>query len=173
MKRRCRTAASEMAERSEHSGVGTPTDSDRSPADIVNGIDRPVLLFDGVCNLCNATIRAIVRLDDAGEILFAPLQSDVGAELLSRTALAADYFESVVLVEDGETYTKSDAIIRVCEKLDGPLPLVGPLRRLPKSLRDGAYDMMAEHRYRIFGRKDECPVPPEHIRERFIERSLA
>ena len=169
-----------MTEGSEQSGVGTPTDSDRSPADIVDDIDRPVLLFDGVCNLCNATIRAIVRLDDAGEVLFAPLQSDVGAELLSRTRLDADYFESVVLVErrnatsdEWATYTKSDAILLVCEKLDGPLPLVGPLKHLPKGLRDGAYDMMAEHRYRIFGRKDECPVPPEHIRERFLERSLA
>jgi predicted DCC family thiol-disulfide oxidoreductase YuxK len=162
-----------MADSSEQSGVGTPTDSDRSPAAIVDDIDRPVLLFDGVCNLCNATIRAIVRLDDDGEILYAPLQSDVAGELLTRAGLDADYFDSVVLIEDGETYTKSDAIIRVCEKLDGPLPLVGPLQHLPKRLRDGAYDMVGEYRYRIFGRKDECPVPPEHIRERFVERSLA
>jgi predicted DCC family thiol-disulfide oxidoreductase YuxK len=162
-----------MAGSGEHTDGDSPTDSDRSPADIVDDIDRPVLLFDGVCNLCNATIRAIVRLDDEGEILYAPLQSDVASELLTRAGLEADYFESVVLVEDGTTYTKSDAIIRVCEKLDGPLPLVGPLKHLPKSLRDGAYDMVGEHRYRIFGRKDECPVPPEHIRERFVERSLA
>ena len=162
-----------MTDGSEQSGVGTPTDSDRSPADIVDDIDRPVLLFDGVCNLCNATIRAIVRLDHDGEILFAPLQSDVATELLSRAGLDTDYFESVVLIDDGETYTKSDAIIRVCEKLDGPLPLVGPLRHLPKGLRDTAYDMVGEYRYRIFGRKDECPVPPEHIRQRFVKRSLA
>ena len=162
-----------MTDGSERTGVGTPTDSDRSPADIVDDIDRPVLLFDGVCNLCNASIRAIVRLDDEGEILFAPLQSDVATELLERIGMDPEYFDSVVLVEDGEAYTKSDAILRVCRKLDGPVPLLYPLIYAPKGLRDGAYDLVAEYRYRVFGKKDECPVPEPEIRRRFLERSLA
>ena len=168
-----------MDDGSERAGVDAPTDSDRSPAAIVDGIDRPVLLFDGVCNLCNASIRAIVRLDAEGEILFAPLQSDVATELLDRVGMDRDYFDSVVLVEgptgtdEWETYTKSDAIFRVCRKLDGPVPLVYPLVYLPKRLRDGVYDVVALHRYQVFGKQVECPVPPDHIRRRFVERSLA
>jgi predicted DCC family thiol-disulfide oxidoreductase YuxK len=169
-----------MTDGSGHTGVDAPTDSDRSPADIVDDIDRPVLLFDGVCNLCNASIRAIVRLDDEGEVLFAPLQSDVATELLDRAGMDTDYFDSVVLVErrtpgsdEWATYTKSDAILRVCRKLDGPVPLLYPLIYFPKGLRDGAYDVVADYRYRVFGKKDECPIPPERLRQRFVERSLA
>jgi len=163
---------------------GNALDDGSSPAEIVDGIDRPVLLFDGVCNLCNGTVRAVVRLDSEGEILFAPLQSAVGRELLERTGLSPEYFDSVVLVEptrsrtagedsDWKTSTKSEAILRVCRRLDGPLPLLSLLVYLPEGLRDRVYDLVAEHRYRIFGRQDECPIPDERTRERFVERSLA
>jgi predicted DCC family thiol-disulfide oxidoreductase YuxK len=173
-----------MPDSSDQPGGDATTDSDRSPADIVDDIDRPVLLFDGVCNLCNSTIRAIVRLDDEGEILFAPLQSDVAAELLDRAGMDADYFDSVVLVErsdhpdsgdadDWDVSTKSTAVLEVCRKLDGPAPLLYPLVNLPERLRNGVYDFVAEHRYRVFGKKDECPIPPERLRQRFLERSLA
>jgi predicted DCC family thiol-disulfide oxidoreductase YuxK len=145
----------------------------RDPAAVVDNIDRPVLLFDGVCNLCHAGIRTIVRLDAEGTVLFAPLQSAVGRELLERQGLATDYFDSMVLVEDGEAYTKSAAVLRVCRHLDGPVPLVYPLVYLPEQLRDAVYDFVAEHRYEVFGEKDECPVPEQRVRERFLERSLA
>ncbi|PSQ61235.1 MAG: thiol-disulfide oxidoreductase DCC family protein [Halobacteriales archaeon SW_9_67_25] len=148
------------------------TDRD-SPAEVVDRIDRPVLLFDGVCNLCHASIRAIVRLDAAGKILFAPLQSEVGRELLDRQGLSPDYFDSVVLVEGDSHYTKSTAVLRACRCLDGPLPLVYPLVYLPRGLRDAVYDFVAEHRYGVFGKRDECSVPEPHVRERFLERSLA
>jgi predicted DCC family thiol-disulfide oxidoreductase YuxK len=162
-----------MTDGGDRFSVDATTDSDRSPADIVNDIDRPVLLFDGVCNLCNSTIRAIVRLDDEGEILFAPLQSDVATELLDRAGMDADYFDSVVLVEDDTVYTKSTAVLRVCRTLDGPAPLLYPLVYLPERLRNAVYDFIAEHRYQVFGKQDECPIPPERIRQRFLERSLA
>jgi predicted DCC family thiol-disulfide oxidoreductase YuxK len=132
-----------------------------------------VLLFDGVCNLCNWSVRTIVRLDRDGEILFAPLQSDVGRELLDRVGMDPDYFDSVVLIEGGEYYTKSEAVLRVCRRLDGPVPLLYPLVYLPEPVRDGAYDLVGEHRYRIFGRQEECPIPDERTRKRFLERSLA
>ncbi|MEF8782652.1 MAG: thiol-disulfide oxidoreductase DCC family protein [Haloarculaceae archaeon] len=153
--------------------VDVAPSSDRDPAAVVEDIERPVLLFDGVCNLCHAGIRAIVRLDAGGDILFAPLQSAVGQELLEQHGLSADYFDSVVLVEDGKAYTKSTAALRVCRHLDGPVPLLYPLVYLPERLRDAVYDVVADYRYQVFGKKDECPVPEEHIRERFLERSLA
>jgi predicted DCC family thiol-disulfide oxidoreductase YuxK len=148
-------------------------ESDRSPADIVDGIDRPVLLFDGVCNLCHGAVRLIVSLDGEGRILFAPLRSPVGQELLGRHGLGSDYFDSLVFVEGGQAYTKSTAVLRACRYLDGPVPLAYPFVSLPERLRDWLYDLVAEYRYDVFGRKEECPVPPEHVRERFLERSLA
>ena len=156
----------------ETGGSDAAVDTDRDPAEIVDDIDRPVLLFDGVCNLCHGTIRAIVKLDAEGKILFAPLQSDVGTELLSRIGLDADYFDSVVLIEAGEAYTKSTAVLRTCRYLDGPVPLLYPLVYVPERVRDLAYDLVAKYRYRIFGKKDECTVPDPEIRRRFVERSL-
>jgi predicted DCC family thiol-disulfide oxidoreductase YuxK len=153
--------------------AGDALDTDRSPAEVVDDIDRPVLLFDGVCNLCNASVRAIVRLDSEGRVLFAPLQSDVGRELLERVGMDPDYFDSVVLVDGADYYTKSEAVLRVCRMLDGPVPLLYPLVYLPERVRDGAYDLVGEYRYRVFGKQEECPVPEETVRRRYLERSLA
>ena len=161
------------AESAVDTAAGDPLDTDRPPAAVAAAVDRPVLLFDGVCNLCNATVRAVVRLDKEGEVLFAPLQSDVGRALLERVGMDPDYFDSVVLVEGEECYTKSAAVLRVCRRLDGPVPLLYPLILVPERLRDGAYDLVGEYRYQVFGRQDECPVPDERTRQRFLDRSLA
>jgi len=147
-------------------------DDERDPAAVVDDLDRPVILFDGVCNLCNRSIRLLVRLDGAGRFRFAPLQSPVGEELLRRHGLSEDYFDSLVLVDGDDYYTKSTAVLRVCRELDGPLPLLSVLLYLPQRLRDAAYDLVAEYRYDVFGRTDQCPVPDPELRERFLERSL-
>ncbi|WP_136716111.1 thiol-disulfide oxidoreductase DCC family protein [Halorientalis salina] len=149
-------------------------ESTRDPAAIVDDLDRPVLLFDGVCNLCNGFVRFIVRFDAAGTVRFAPLQSAVADELLDRYDLEpeGEGFETVVLIEDGEAYTKSTAALRVARRLDGPWPLAYPLVYLPERFRNGVYDLVARYRYRVFGRKDECPMPDPELRERFVERSL-
>lgn len=171
----------------ETGGDDAATATERSPAAIVDDIDRPVLLFDGVCNLCHASIRAIVRLDGEGRLLFAPLQSDIGTELLVRAGMDAAYFDSVVLVEpkpstatesagDTKTWTastKSTAVLRTCRYLDGPVPLLYPLVAVPERVRDAAYDLVATYRYRVFGTKAACTVPDPEIRRRFLERSLA
>ena len=133
---------------------------------------HPVLLFDGVCNLCNRVIRFVVRFDDRGTFRFAPLQSAVGRALLDRRGLSRDDFDSVVLVEDGVAYEKSTAALRVARRLDGPWPLAYALSVVPEPARDAVYDLVAEHRYRVFGRTDECQIPPPELRERFAERSL-
>lgn len=139
---------------------------------LLEEIDRPVLLFDGVCNLCNGVVRFVVRFDAEAEFLFAPLQSDVGQALLERHGLPTDDFDSFVLVENGEYATKSTAALRVVRRLDGPWPLAAPLISLPESLRNRVYDLVADYRYRLFGKKDECPVPEPEIRERFATRTL-
>ncbi len=138
----------------------------------IEELDHPVLLFDGVCNLCNAAVRFVVRFDEAGTFRFAPLQSDVGQALLSRHGLSTNGFDSFVLVDGEDCYTRSTAALRVCRELDGPWPLLYPLLYLPSIFRDPVYDLIANYRYRIFGRKDECQIPSPELRERFVERSL-
>ena len=153
-------------------GAAREATADREPAAVVDGIEKPVLLFDGVCNLCNGLVRFVVTFDAAGTFLFAPLQSPVGQELLERHDLATDDVDTLVLVEDGEHYTRSTAVLKVCRRLDGPLPLLYPAIYLPRGLRDWVYDLVATHRYRVFGKKDACPVPEPELRERFATRTL-
>ncbi|QCD67117.1 DUF393 domain-containing protein [Halomicrobium sp. ZPS1] len=138
----------------------------------LDAIDGPVLLFDGVCNLCNAAVRFVVRFDAAGTFQFAPLQSEIGQALLERHDLSTETFDSVVLIEDGEVATKSTAALRVARRLDGPWPLLYPAIALPAGVLDRAYDVVAAYRYRVFGRSEECQVPDPEIRDRFVERRL-
>ena len=147
--------------------------ADDPPASVdVDTHDHPVILFDGVCNLCNGAVRFVVRFDAAGTFRFAPLQSAAGRALLDRHGLGEEAFDSVVLIENGIAYRKSDAALRIARRLDGPWPLAYPLAVLPRRVRDAAYDAVADRRYRLFGRSDECRIPPPELRERFAERSL-
>ena len=153
--------------------AGDDTTDDAVDGDaLLDDIDQPVLLFDGVCNLCNGIVRFVIRFDAGGEFLFAPLQSDVGQALLERHDLPTEDFDSFVLVEDGDVTTKSTAALKVARRLDGPWPLAYPLVYLPEGVRDRVYDLVAEYRYQVFGKKEQCPVPEPEIRDRFADRRL-
>ena len=129
----------------------------------------PILLFDGVCNLCNGIIQFIIKRDPDGRFRYAPLQSDVATDLLRDCGLPTDRIETFVMIDDGECYTKSAAAIRIATKLGGLYRVVGPFRYIPRPIRDGVYDLVAATRYDIFGRKDECMVPTPEIEDRFLE----
>ncbi len=149
-----------------------PGTRDRDLDAVVDDLDQPVLLFDGVCNLCNGFVRFVVKFDDDRTFLFAPLQSDVGQALLERHDLATDDFDTFVLIEAGEYATKSTAALRVLRRLDGPWPLLYPAIYLPRRVRDRLYEFVADHRYQVFGKKDACPVPEPELRERFASRTV-
>jgi predicted DCC family thiol-disulfide oxidoreductase YuxK len=129
--------------------------------------DDPVLLFDGVCNLCNGVVQFVVRRDAADRIRFAPLQSPAGQELLARHDLP-DALDSVVLVEGDRAYIKSAAAIRVAELLGWPYRAAAVTRLLPRRLRDAAYEFVATNRYDWFGRKEQCMVPSDDVSDRFL-----
>ncbi|WP_254523034.1 thiol-disulfide oxidoreductase DCC family protein [Natrinema caseinilyticum] len=133
--------------------------------------DDPVILFDGVCNLCNGFVQFILPRDTDGTFRFASLQSDVGKELLAEHGLPTDELESVVLIEGDDSYVKSSAVIRIARRLGGIYTLFGPFRFVPKAIRDRAYDFVAAHRYRWFGKKDQCAMPPRDVDvgARFLE----
>ena len=136
---------------------------------IAESDDHPILLFDGVCNLCNGAIQFVIPRDPEGTLRFAPLQSDLGETVQESAGLSTDDLETVVLVDDGMAYTKSDAAIRVGEHLGGVYRLLSLGRILPRGLRDRIYDFVAENRYDWFGKKDQCMVPDEDVSDRFIE----
>jgi len=132
------------------------------------GGDHPVLLFDGVCNLCNGVVQFIIPRDPAGRIRFAPLQSSAGKALMSGHGLPPGDLDSVVLVEDGRVYRKSNAVIRVAELLGWPYRAASVGRAVPQSVRNRLYDIVASNRYDVFGRKDQCMIPDEDVSDRFL-----
>jgi len=120
--------------------------------------DRPVVLFDGVCNLCNGVVRFIIARDPSARFRFAPLPpADAGAT------------DSIVLVEAGKKYTRSTAALRIARGLRFPWPLLYALMLAPRPLRDLVYDWVARHRYGWFGKRAACMVPTPEVRSRFLE----
>jgi predicted DCC family thiol-disulfide oxidoreductase YuxK len=130
--------------------------------------DAPVVLFDGVCNLCNGVVGFLLPRDPGGRLRFAPLQSAAGQRLLARHGLPTEEFDSFVLVEGDRAYTKSAAAIRVGELLGWPYRVAAAGRLLPRRVRDWLYDVVAARRYDWFGRRDRCMVPDEDVGDRFL-----
>jgi predicted DCC family thiol-disulfide oxidoreductase YuxK len=133
----------------------------------------PVLLYDGLCGLCDGTVQAVLRADRHGTVRFAPLQGDFAARVLDRHP-ELQAVDSLVLVEpDGSggerVRVRSDAALALARHVGGAWRLAGVLRVVPAPLRDAAYDLVARSRYRVFGRRDACRVPEPHERARFID----
>jgi predicted DCC family thiol-disulfide oxidoreductase YuxK len=137
-------------------------------APLVREDAHPIVLFDGVCNLCHGTVRFVLERDRAARFRFAPLQSEPGRALLARHGLSADALDTMVLVDAEGAHTRSDAALRIAAGLGAPWRWLAPLRRLPRALRDPLYELVARRRYRWFGRRDACPAPPPGFRERFL-----
>jgi len=136
----------------------------------MSGEPHAILLFDGVCNLCNTTVNFILDRDPTGYFRFAALQSDAGARALracGREAVAGDP-GSVILIEDGRVHERSDAMLRVVRHLSGAWPLLSVFLLVPRPVRDTVYRWIARNRYRWFGRSEQCRIPTPELRERFL-----
>jgi predicted DCC family thiol-disulfide oxidoreductase YuxK len=131
---------------------------------------HPVVLFDGVCNLCEKTVRWIVRNDSSGDFVFASLQSAAAQALLQRAQYQHVPMSSVLVMIDGEVYRKSRAALQICKRLDGAWPMLYYLFALiPAGLADKIYDYIGARRYRWFGRKNECWIPSPEVAARFVD----
>jgi predicted DCC family thiol-disulfide oxidoreductase YuxK len=130
---------------------------------------EPIVLFDGVCNFCNAGVNFIIDRDARARIRFAALQSAAGQRLLRRFGLRTTDFDTLVLVDGPKCVTRSTAALRIAALMDGWWPLLSALLLVPTFLRDYAYDLLARNRYRWFGRRDACRVPTPDLRRRFLE----
>lgn len=129
---------------------------------------RAILLFDGVCNLCNSAVAFIIDRDPEGHFLFAPLQSELGRTLVANCALDPDQLDSLVLVEDGICYRKSTAALRIATRLRGGWRMAGIFKVIPRALRDPVYDIIARHRYRWFGKRESCRIATSDEQSRFL-----
>jgi len=154
---------------SSSSGGGAEKDHAKIAVDVFAGSDqRPIVLFDGVCNLCNGGVNFALDNDASGKFRFASLQSRVGQALLVRAGKNPDDISSIVLCEPNKTYFKSDAVLKIARKLDGSLPILGFMGPvLPSFLRNIVYDFVANNRYR-FGEADQCRIDAGEFNDRFI-----
>lgn len=128
-----------------------------------------VILFDGVCNLCNASVNFVIDRDPGGAFRFAALQGEAGRRVQEERDLAGEGLDSVVLVEEGVVYTRSTAALRIARRLGFPWSMLAVLLVLPESVRDWFYDVVARNRYRWFGRRESCRVPTPEVMGRFLD----
>lgn len=112
-----------------------------------------IILFDGVCNLCNGAVNFVIKRDPGNVFKFAPLQEKQGALLLKTHAIDIQKLDSIVLIENGNVYTKSSAALRIARKMSNLWPLFFVLLIIPSFIRDGVYDFIAKNRYKWFGKK--------------------
>ena len=128
-----------------------------------------IVLFDGVCNLCNGSVQFILKRDRNKKFLFGSLQGKTGQEYLRKYHLPTDQFHSFMLIEANVLYTRSTAVLRVLKHLGRGWQLLYVFIFLPQVLRDGLYKLIATNRYRLFGKKDACRVPTVEEREQFLD----
>lgn len=127
-----------------------------------------IVLFDGVCNLCNGAVQFIIKRDPRGVIRFASLQSDTAKELLKRFGLNSEALHSILVIEGDRIFDRSDAAFKIIANLSSPWPILTCLKIFPRFLRDGVYNWIARNRYRVFGQRDECMIPSPELKSRFL-----
>ncbi len=130
---------------------------------------KDLILFDGVCNLCNGAVKFVIKRDPGAIFQFASLQSSIARDILSRYEISSDKLDSIVLVRHSRLYVKSDAILEIAGDLSGFWAVLKVFRFLPKGLRDSAYDLIAGNRYKWFGKNDSCLIPTKELQYRFLD----
>ncbi len=127
-----------------------------------------IVLFDGVCNLCNGLVKFIIKNDKPGRIKFAALQSLFSKNLMTGIGLNPQNFNSVVYISGTSYYTKSAAILTMFRDMGGGWKIMFVFKIIPRFIRDYIYDLVGRNRYRLFGKRDSCMIPTPEIRSRFL-----
>jgi predicted DCC family thiol-disulfide oxidoreductase YuxK len=130
--------------------------------------NKSLILFDGVCNLCNSSVQFILLRDKKDRFRFASLQSDYGQSILKQYNLPTDKFNSLALVENGKIYQKSTGALRIARNLKGLWPMLYGFIIVPPFIRNLVYDIIAKNRYRWFGKKEECMLPRPEWKQKFL-----
>lgn len=128
-----------------------------------------IILFDGICNLCNSSVQFVIRHDPKKIFKFASLQSEVGHSLLISGGLEIERGNSFVLISNGQYFTQSTAALRVMKLLGGGWQIFYSLMIIPKFIRDSIYSVVARNRYKWFGQRAACMIPTAELKERFLQ----
>lgn len=133
--------------------------------------NKKIILFDGVCNLCNNSINFIIKRDKKDIFRFASLQSEIGQQLaLERGIDVEEAMDSMILIEPGVAYyQRSTAALEIARDLGGGFSLISNFSFVPEPFRDGIYNIIARNRYRWFGKQDSCMIPTPELKAKFLE----
>ena len=131
---------------------------------------KKIILFDGVCNLCNSSVQFVIKRDKKDIFRFSALQSSTGQKLAKERGINTSEVDSIILIEPQIAYyTKSDAALLIAKSLSGGWPLLGIFMGLPKGFRDTVYEWVARNRYQWFGKMDSCMIPTEADKDKFLD----
>ncbi|MFC4210033.1 thiol-disulfide oxidoreductase DCC family protein [Pedobacter lithocola] len=130
---------------------------------------QPVIFFDGVCNLCNASVQFTIEHDKKNVFKFTALQGEYAKTILPKFNIDSTKLNSILLVDGERVYTKSSAALRVAKKLNGLLPLLYTFIIIPKFIRDWVYDIIAKNRYKWFGKQESCWIPTLELKNKFYD----
>lgn len=130
--------------------------------------NNPIILFDGVCNLCNGAVQFVIKHDRNNKFQFAALQSAMGQQLLQQNNLPQQGFDSFVLIQGEKVFLKSTAALQVAKQLSGPIKLLYGFIIVPAFIRNAVYAFIAKNRYKWFGKKDSCMIPTPSLQSRFL-----
>lgn len=132
--------------------------------------NKTIILFDGVCNLCNSAINFVIDKDAKNNFYFASLQSEFGQALLAHFGRNTDDFDSMIVFENGKIKTKSTAALRIATGLSGGWKYFNVFKIVPTFLRNAVYNLIAKNRYSWFGQKNECRIPTPELKAKFVEQ---
>lgn len=134
----------------------------------LNLTNESIIFFDGVCNLCSGAVKFVLKRDRNQRFKFASLQSEFAHDCLGKFGVH-ESLETIVLIQNGVLYKKSDAALQIARQLGFPFSLFYGLKIFPKGLRDVVYDFIARNRYQWFGKSDYCMIPSAELSERFVD----
>lgn len=130
---------------------------------------NPIILFDGVCNLCNSSVQFVLKHEKHHNFKFASLQSNFGQLKLKEFNLKTEDFDSIVLLEKGKLYRKSTAVLKISKHLKFPFSLLSLFLIIPNFIRNFVYDFIAKNRYKWFGKEETCWLPEPKFKNRFLD----
>lgn len=132
--------------------------------------DKKIILFDGVCNLCDASVQYIIKKDEKDLFRFVAIQSELGQELLIKIGVDWSKIDSIILYESGKAYYyKAEAALKIAKYLGGVLSVLAVFSFLPKSLTNMVYDYIARNRYKWYGKKESCMIPTLNLKAKFLK----
>jgi predicted DCC family thiol-disulfide oxidoreductase YuxK len=131
--------------------------------------DKKIILFDGVCNLCDATVQFLIKRDVKDVFRFVAIQSDLGQEIIKHIGIDTSKTDSIILYEPGNAYYyKAEAALKIGKELGGIYSLLSVFTLLPKIISNSVYDFIARNRYRWYGKKDACMIPSAAMKAKFL-----